>query len=168
MEDGQKAMLLWKLGPGDMNRALRGENPIPHKKTRATAESWDNLKPMPEKKGLLRMGLNIEDADMEIIRMGHIPEVMEDHWLMYCTEDTIRFHRSWSGECIYEAHYVKATEGKQGYVIDTVAVNLDCPDMPPFGPRAAGDLFMMLLAAEMGYGWYQFWEQFVESLEKGD
>lgn len=167
MDEQQKAMLLWKLGPGDINKLLTGGNPIPEKKVRATEESWHDLKPMAEKNGEILMGVKIMDEVMEILRMGHIPEVMEDHWFMYCTDDTIRFFRSWSGECVFEAQYEKGSAEDGGYVITRLLVNLDCPDVPYMGPQAAGDLFMCLVSAEVGADCYRYWERFEDSLENG-
>ena len=168
LTDEQKAMLLWKLGPGDMNKTLRGENPIPEKKVRATETSWGDLQPMSEKRGRIHMGVKIMKEAMEALKMGHVPEVQEDHWFMYCTDDTIRFYRSWSGACIYEAHFADDPERDDCCVIDILTVTLDWQDVPPMGPRASGDLFMMLVAAEIGADWYQFWEQYLQSQENGE
>ena len=37
--------------------------------------------------------------------MGHIPEVMEDHWFMYCDENSINYFRSWTGNQIFKGYY---------------------------------------------------------------
>ena len=87
LTDEQKALLAWKLGPGDANKFLRGENPIPEKKVRATADSW-KIKPISDKCGTLVLHMYIRDDNMEILKMGHIPEVMEDHWFIWCDDST--------------------------------------------------------------------------------
>ena len=161
----RRALLLWKLGPGDMNRLMSGENPCPEKTQRATADSWQNLQQMPEKVGLVKMGVPVSAEDMEILRMGHIPAVMEDHWFMYCDDTAIRYYRSWTGTLIFEAEYCRDGDG---YKITSLKVNLECGDVPWMGPQAAGSLFMCLAAADIDADWYRFWERFVENLEKGE
>ena len=44
---------------------------------------------------------------MQQIRAGLIPEEMEDKWFIYWQDDTLFFHRSWTGFCIYVVHFVK-------------------------------------------------------------
>lgn len=36
------------------------------------------------------------------IKMGFIPKVMEDKWFIYFENDTLNFHRSWTGYQIYQ------------------------------------------------------------------
>jgi len=33
--------------------------------------------------------------------MGLVPEEIEDKWFIYWEDDTLFFHRSWTGNCIY-------------------------------------------------------------------
>lgn len=171
LTDEQKALLAWKLGPGDSNKFLRGENPIPEKKVRATAESWKN-KPMSDKFGTLALHVHITDENMKIIQMGHIPEVMEDHWFMWCDDTHIRFYRSWTGECMFEAEYCKENQG-EGYIIGNVKVNLSDEIDFAFGPEASCALFMCLIRAEIASQWEGihshedlYWDRFIDALEK--
>ena len=60
---------------------------------------------MPEKHTTIAMDESITSEAMRVVKCGHIPEAMEDHWFMYCDETTIRYHRSWTGICIYIAKY---------------------------------------------------------------
>lgn len=48
-------------------------------------------------------------AEMVAIRLGVIPEEMEDKWFVYWLDDTLHFHRSWTGFCIYAVRF--AAEG---------------------------------------------------------
>lgn len=70
----------------------------------ATKDSW-KTQPMPEKHTTIAMDESITSEAMRVVKCGHIPEAMEDHWFMYCDETTIRYHRSWTGICIYIAKY---------------------------------------------------------------
>jgi len=40
------------------------------------------------------------------IRKGLIPGEMEDKWFIYWENNTLFFHRSWTGHCIYVAHFI--------------------------------------------------------------
>lgn len=171
LTDEQKAMLAWKLCPGDANKFLRGENPIPEKKVRATADSWKNL-PISNKCGTLVLNQYITAKNMEVIRMGHIPEVMEDHWFIWCDDSHIRIHRSWTGICMFEAEYRKAADD-DGYVIGDVKVNLDDSVEYAFGPDASCALFMCLIRAEIASAWKSgdsqkelYWDSFIDKIEK--
>ena len=44
---------------------------------------------------------------MRKIRTGLVPEQMEDKWFIFWAHDTLHFHRSWTGHCIYVARFVK-------------------------------------------------------------
>lgn len=105
-DDMRKALLLWKFGAGNSAKRFNGENPIPEKTEIATAASWRAL-PMPEDHVVIPMDETIPCAAMQIVKYGHIPDAMEDHWFMYCDESTIRYYRSWTGFCIYVATYVE-------------------------------------------------------------
>jgi len=155
----QLALLLWKMGPGDINKLLSGGNPIPEKKTRATSESW-KVMPMGDKTGTVRMNVSVSPEDMAILEMGHIPQVQEDHWFMYCENNSIRFYRSWTGTPVFFADYEKTGDG---FVFTKLTVNIGDGGFG-FGPKAAGDLFMTLTAAEIGADWMRHWKHFEESV----
>ena len=36
-----------------------------------------------------------------MLKLGHIPQEMEDKWFGYIEEDTLHIHRRWTGFCIY-------------------------------------------------------------------
>jgi len=48
--------------------------------------------------------------EMERIRAGLVPQEMEDKWFIYWTDNSLYFHRSWTGFCIYVVHFVKEGE----------------------------------------------------------
>jgi len=52
--------------------------------------------------------------------MGHIPEAMEDHWFMYCDENSINYFRSWSGIQIFKGYYKLENNS---YIIHTLEIN---------------------------------------------
>lgn len=171
LTDEQKAMLAWKLGPGDANKFLRCENSIPEKREKATAESWKNT-PIPDKCGSLDIHLQIDAQNMKLLQMGHIPEVMEDHWFIWCDDSHIRIHRSWTGACMFEAEYSK-DDDSEGYIIGKLKVNLSDEMDYVFGPKASFALFSCLIRAEIASQWEGFrseedlfWDNFIEALEE--
>ena len=43
--------------------------------------------------------------EFNILKQGHIPDVMEDKWFIYCDEKSINYIRSWTGTQIYKGLY---------------------------------------------------------------
>ena len=48
--------------------------------------------------------------DYETLRRGLIPEEMEDKWFVFWEADTLFFHRSWTGLCVYRVEFAAAGE----------------------------------------------------------
>lgn len=120
-DEVKEAVRMWTSGLGDMNKVLRGENPLPEKSIVATAKSW-KIYPMPKNHKTISTDIVIDCTMMDILRKGHIPDVMEDHWFMYCTKSHIRYYRSWTGYCVFDAHYRQKDDK---FIIDTLAVNTE-------------------------------------------
>lgn len=156
------AILMWKNGLGNMNKLFDDESPLPDKTRIATAEDL-NIQPMP-KEHITISGLTIKvsEKDMDIIRRGHIPECMEDHWFMYCDENTIRYYRSWTGTPVFEAHFEK---GGGSYYITELVVN----DKPQYYKSKETyynyHLFLYLLCTETGHDSTKHWENYVRYIE---
>ena len=89
----------------------------------ATQDSWET-QPMPEQRVTVPLGIYLTEKQMARIRPGHIPEDMGYHWFMYCTEDRIRYFRSWTGYFIFEAAIERTPEG---YMVTSVTIN-QAPD----------------------------------------
>lgn len=149
----EKALMMWKLGAGNSDKRFNGENPIPEKTKVATKDSW-NIEPMPEKRVVIPLDETIPSAAMRIVKYGHIPDAMEDHWFMYCDESTIRYYRSWTGFCIYVARYVdngiicKITE----LMVNRAPEQYGCTDN-----EHDVALFMALLTEEYGGDASKYW-----------
>ena len=109
-------------------------------------DSW-NIEPMPEKNVLIPMNVTIPHKAMQVVKYGHIPEAMEDHWFMYCDEDTIRYYRSWSGICIFVAKYI---EDGDRCTITELQVNRDPKQYRSQDNDHDVSLFMALLTWEHG------------------
>ena len=145
-ELGRQALLMWKMGAGNSAKRFNGENPIPQKTKIATKDSW-NIEPMPDKQTTIPMDENIPSAAMRIVKYGHIPDAMEDHWFMYCDETTIRYYRSWTGFCIYVAKY--EDDGKTCKITE-LTVNREPEQYSCTDNEHDVALFMALLTEEYG------------------
>ncbi len=160
-----KAIMHWKLGLGNLNKTMTGESPLPDKNKVATAKNWQ-IEPMPKDKDEVTemdFGLKITNETMDIIRKGHIPEAMEDHWFMYCDNEFIRYYRSWTGMCAFEAHYKKI--GSE-YVIDNLKMNHALAEFGVNGDEAGAALFVYLIAAETGGDAFGAWDNYLKAWEK--
>ncbi len=59
------------------------------------------------------------EEEMERIRRGYVPEMMEEKWFIFVEDNRLYAHRSWTGAGIYEATFAPV-EG--GYVIESAAI----------------------------------------------
>lgn len=154
-ELGSQALLMWKMGAGNSAKRFNGENPIPQKTKVATKDSW-NVEPMPDKHITIPMDESIPSAAMRIVKYGHIPDAMEDHWFMYCDETTIRYYRSWTGFCIYVAKYEDDGETCR---ITELTVNREPEQYTCTDNEHDVALFMALLTEEYGGDASEYWKK---------
>ena len=61
---------------------------------------------LPSKKTTIHLDRTFSSQEMEHISRGLVPEQMEDKWFIYWQDDTLFFHRSWTGFCIYVVHFI--------------------------------------------------------------
>ena len=54
----------------------------------------------------LEIEINLTDEEIELIKLGHVPFEMEDHWFMYFDEDdnTINYYHSWTGMPVFKGY----------------------------------------------------------------
>lgn len=85
--------------------ATMGETPM-NPKPQKTAK-LGALKPhhLPDLCSLIRTEQRFNAEEMARIKRGFIPEAMEDKWLIDFSRNRLRFHRSWTGFCVYVAHF---------------------------------------------------------------
>jgi hypothetical protein len=88
----------------------------------ATRQSWTNLQPMPPKRASLELARSFTAQEYERIRLGFVPESMEDKWFMFTEADTLYIYRSWTGHCIYELHFTRQGER---YTANEIFANRD-------------------------------------------
>jgi hypothetical protein len=75
---------------------------------------------MPEKRSRLALRREFTAGEYESIRHGLIPEQMEDKWFIFLEGDTLYFHRSWTGHCIFQVSLKR--EGEK-YAVSDALVN---------------------------------------------
>ncbi len=159
------AIMHWKLGLGNFNKVLSGESPLPNKSKTATAKDW-NIEPMPNdvnETTEMPFDFRIPSEAMDIIRKGHIPEAMEDHWFMYCDDEYIRYYRSWTGMCAFEAHY---KQDISDFVIDHLKMNHALAEFGVNGDEAGTALFVYLVVAESGGDASGAWDNYLKAWER--
>ena len=66
---------------------------------------------MPEKRTTIPLDRSFSKDEIQQIQMGVIPEEMEDKWFVYWQDDTLFFHRSWTGFCVYVVRFVCDDDG---------------------------------------------------------
>ena len=154
-----QTVMLWKLGLGNMSKFFNNESSMPDKTKVAKDTSW-KTEPMPQtESSRIETTIIFSEKDMEIIRMGHIPEAMEDHWFMYCDDEYIRYYRSWTGMCAFEAHYYKKEEQ---YIVDELCINHGLVEFGVNGDESGVTLFAYLLVAEVGGDAVDAWENYLK------
>jgi ADP-ribosylglycohydrolase len=157
--------MYWTLTLGNAALAIEYKDPLPSKNVMATADSWQiNVMPdNPQEVSHMECRIDVYAEDMETLRKGHIPNAQEDHWFMYCDGEYIRYYRSWTGMCVYEAHYRKTADGN--YLIDHLNVNKHIAEFGVNGDKPAQALFLYLLTAEIGGNEPRAWNDFIGAWE---
>ncbi len=158
-----QAIMQWKLGLGNISKLFNGEDPMPDKTKVAKSTSWKTEPMPPTDISKIKVNISITEKDMVIIRKGHIPEAMEDHWFMYCDDNYIRYYRSWSGMCAFEAHFHKK---ENQYVIDEICVNHALVEFGVNGDKTGVALFLHLLIAEVGGDALATWQAYLDEWDE--
>jgi alpha-galactosidase len=69
----------------------------------ATSKSW----PIDEftASHKLYISLVISSEDMQSVKAGFVPRVMENKWFIYMEGNYLYFHRSWTGMAVYRVKF---------------------------------------------------------------
>ena len=148
-EDMKKALLMWTMGAGNSARRFNNEDPMPEK-TKVAKPMGDPLTmfvSVPQNHFLTA-------KQMDVIKWGHIPDAMEDHWYMFCDDTTINYLRSWTGFHIFEAHYEKCGDE---YRITELRINNNPDELRLVNADAAVAWFYALLVSEYGGDASAYW-----------
>lgn len=145
----EKILLMWTNGAGNSARRFNCEDPMPEKME--VAKPWGN--PLDVYVSVPQ-NFYLTAKQMDIIRYGHIPDAMEDHWYMYCDDTAIHYLRSWTGFQIFEAHYEKCGDE---YRITEVRINNNPNEHRLRNVDAKVVLFYALLVSEYGGDASAYW-----------
>lgn len=90
----------------------------------ATHSDWHDLREMPAKSVRIDLDPHFYDPE-DVIRMkrGFIPKDMDQKWFIYCTDEYIFFHRSWTGNLIYKVYIYEGPDGE--WVLTSAEINRD-------------------------------------------
>ena len=87
----------------------------------ARRDSWQTL--APGRMAPLPYHATFSQEEYATIRRGLIPEEMEDKWFVFWESESLFFHRSWTGHCVYRADFQPA-DGR--FAIAKALVSEDC------------------------------------------
>jgi len=85
----------------------------------ATSKDW-KTKPLPKKRTLIPADRQFTSGEMNRIKRGFIPTVMEEKWFIFFKRNRLYFHRSWTGYCVFVAHFKRRQEG---FVLHLIEAN---------------------------------------------
>ena len=159
--DENQAALMWKLGFGNMNDALFGQEERFGERRRAIKSDWE-IHRMPRTRAHFDLDVELTNEEFETLAWGHIPHEMEDHWFMYFDGEAFCFHRSWTGFCIYRV-YVKRSENpdnRGGYVLHRVTANRNVKQYCEENDIRDAVLVCILIGQALGKNVDALWAQF--------
>lgn len=67
----------------------------------AKRDSWTSI-PMSEQRVKFDFQNEFGPMEMEIIKVGRIPDEMDERWFVFFESNWIYFHRSWTGYCVFQ------------------------------------------------------------------
>lgn len=76
----------------------------------ATQYDW-RIHPLPFERVTVYLDFKLSAKESERIRFGFIPSVMEEKWFAYFANNTLYQHRSWTGYCIDQIHFISDGSG---------------------------------------------------------
>lgn len=79
---------------------------MPNQTPRARPDMRDDLR-FPDSWLPLVVERRFTAEEYELLSAGHIDGDMDDHWFIYLLDDTLFFHRSWTGICTYKVRLAK-------------------------------------------------------------
>jgi hypothetical protein len=85
----------------------------------ATSKDW-KIKPLPKKRSLIPADRQFTPVEMDRIKRGFIPMAMEEKWFVFFKRNRLYFHRSWTGFCVFVAHFKRRLDG---YVLHLIEAN---------------------------------------------
>lgn len=85
--------------------------PISDEDVVATKSSWGRLHPMPERHITIQLNFTLDKKQADRVKQGFIPAIMEEKWFAYFEDNVLFQHRSWTGFCIDQIHFIPTPDG---------------------------------------------------------
>lgn len=63
------------------------------------------LIPMPAQHISIALDRLFSKDESALLKLGFLPREMDDKWFIYFENNTLHFHRSWTGVCIYQVFF---------------------------------------------------------------
>lgn len=98
------------------------DNPTPLPDAIACRDDWKTQE-MPAQNIKVSASIMLTKQQFEALAAGMVPQQMEDKWFAYLDGDSMYFHRSWTGICIFIAAI--SPNGNGGYEISGITINQD-------------------------------------------
>lgn len=95
---------------GAFREAFPDPEPEPARTVPVQADDW-RIAPMPALHVDIPLERRFSDAEMARVRLGVMPDRMEDKWFVYWDDSRLYLHRSWTGMCMFVAQFVEDAEG---------------------------------------------------------
>ena len=114
----------------------------PHQPSRPADRSDWTIHPLPQERTTIGFDRPFDEEELAFVRLGSIPELMEDKWFVYFADNQLFFHRSWTGHCIYVAHF-RATE--DGALLVSADINRDRDQYSATDDALDGQLLLYLI-----------------------
>ena len=86
-----------------------------------THKDWKN-RPMPERRSQIAVDREFSMGEMERIKRGYLPAEMEEKWFLYFSRNRLYLHRSWTGFCVFIAHFKRKQDS---FVLQLIEANRD-------------------------------------------
>lgn len=99
---------------------------------RAARPSDHNHLPMPEQNEEMAIRMRFSSEQMKRIRFGFIPPGMDFKWFIYYEKETLHFHRSWTGFCVFQLNFTETEKG--GAIAQRLLINRNTEEYK--GPNA--------------------------------
>ncbi|WP_306590621.1 NUDIX domain-containing protein [Geothrix sp. 21YS21S-4] len=86
-------------------------------RTPASRKDWLTL-PLPTRRARIPLDIRLDASESNNLKLGLVPQRMEQKWFAYFEGDILHEHRSWTGFCISEIHFQPDGDGLRATYAD--------------------------------------------------
>lgn len=97
----------------------------------ATKAHW-KCSPMPEEHEVIKLEKQFTSEEFDEIKKGLVPAQMEDKWFIYCENEELYMHRSWTGVCVYQTSITPSEKGT--FILSSFKANASASKYPMEAP----------------------------------